>query len=384
MKKTSKFLSVVLAVIMVLTIIPTTAFAAIPKVELNEVTTASVPEDDYARFIFTPTESGKYVVISDNGGDDDNIDPYIDIYDGDNNWLTEDDDYNGTYNFYCVFEAEAGEDYYILLGNYYYAEVEYDFVLKKYVEITHQPTVDEPYVELNWDVEADYQWQSVSIEYGEVTDENAEGRYANDVGPATYDEEYGWSSAPYDDYEANYFMIEMVAGQEIEMVLDADVECLGIWSNDSNEEGFYDVVAGESVYFTAEGDDTFFVYTEGNIDAHLRAYTNVYSYTAIDGETDSEFKAKKNDTYACKVTLEDGTVLTSDDFEVTDIVEVECEHSYSDNKDETCNLCDYNRADNCDCNCHGNFFQRLFFKIGNFFAAIFNPAKKICACGMKH
>lgn len=383
MKKTSKFLSVVLAVLMGLTIIPMTAFAAIPKVELNEVTTASVPEDDYARFIFTPTESGKYVVISDKGGDD-NIDPYVEIYDDHDDLVEDGDDYKGTYNFYCVFEAEAGEDYYILLGDCCDAEVEYDFVLKKYVEITHQPTVDEPYVELNWDVEADYQWQSVSIEYGEVTDENAEGRYADDVGPATYDEEYGWSSAPYDDYEANYFMIEMVAGQEIEMVSDADVECLGIWSDDYNRDDFYDVVAGESVYFTAEGDDTYFVYTEGNIDAHLRAYTDICSYTAIDGETDSEFEAKKNDTYACKVTLEDGTVLTSDYFEVTDIVEVECEHSYSDNKDETCDLCDYNRADNCDCNCHAGGIKAFFFKLGNFFAKLFNPAKKICACGMKH
>ena len=38
----------------------------------------------------------------------------------------------------------------------------------------------------------------------------------------------------------------------------------------------------------------------------------------------------------------------------------------------------------CTCKCHGNFIQRLIFKITNFFAKLFNPAKKICACGVAH
>ena len=40
--------------------------------------------------------------------------------------------------------------------------------------------------------------------------------------------------------------------------------------------------------------------------------------------------------------------------------------------------------EDCDCNCHGNFFQKLIFKITNFFASLFNPEKKICECGVKH
>lgn len=38
----------------------------------------------------------------------------------------------------------------------------------------------------------------------------------------------------------------------------------------------------------------------------------------------------------------------------------------------------------CTCKCHGNFIQRLIFKIINFFAKLFNPAKRICICGVKH
>lgn len=41
-------------------------------------------------------------------------------------------------------------------------------------------------------------------------------------------------------------------------------------------------------------------------------------------------------------------------------------------------------SESCTCKCHGNFIQRLIFKITNFFAKLFNPAKKICACGVKH
>ena len=40
--------------------------------------------------------------------------------------------------------------------------------------------------------------------------------------------------------------------------------------------------------------------------------------------------------------------------------------------------------DDCSCNCHGNFIQKLIFVITNFFAKIFNPAKRVCECGAGH
>ena len=38
----------------------------------------------------------------------------------------------------------------------------------------------------------------------------------------------------------------------------------------------------------------------------------------------------------------------------------------------------------CNCKCHGNIIQRIIFMITNFFAKLFNPAKRVCECGAKH
>ena len=40
--------------------------------------------------------------------------------------------------------------------------------------------------------------------------------------------------------------------------------------------------------------------------------------------------------------------------------------------------------DDCPCKCHGNFIQKLIFKITNFFASLFDKTKKTCACGFEH
>lgn len=147
----------------------------IEKVELDETNTVYIPKDDEAVIVkFTPAESGEYVIYSDNGGDDENIDPYVDIYDSNGDEIADDDDndYVDTYNFYCIFEAEAGETYYIELYSHD-SDVEYDYTIEKYVGISHQPTSGEPYVELNWDVDADYQWYSVEVgDAGDVCNEN--------------------------------------------------------------------------------------------------------------------------------------------------------------------------------------------------------------------
>lgn len=41
-------------------------------------------------------------------------------------------------------------------------------------------------------------------------------------------------------------------------------------------------------------------------------------------------------------------------------------------------------AKDCTCNCHAGGIKAFFFKLINFFAKLFNPAKRICACGVKH
>lgn len=60
------------------------------------------------------------------------------------------------------------------------------------------------------------------------------------------------------------------------------------------------------------------------------------------------------------------------------------EHFYDDEEDETCNICGYDRTENCDCRCHDDsFFAKIFWKITNFFNKIFKK-NKICDCGIAH
>ena len=185
------------------------------------------------------------------------------------------------------------------------------------MDISHQPTAGEPYVELNWDVEADYQWYSVESEDAEVTDENAKGRYADGEECATYNAEDGWTGVAYSNMaDVNFFEVELKSGQQISMSINEDVDEFGIWSDNSNAEGWYDLAANETVYFTASADDTYYVYAYCSVDARVRAYTTSYKYTVIEGETEATLQNLEIGTkYACKVTLENGDVLTSDIFE---------------------------------------------------------------------
>lgn len=49
-----------------------------------------------------------------------------------------------------------------------------------------------------------------------------------------------------------------------------------------------------------------------------------------------------------------------------------------------CTVCGYDAANDCDCNCHAGGIKAFFFKLINFFAKLFNPAKRVCECGAKH
>lgn len=49
-----------------------------------------------------------------------------------------------------------------------------------------------------------------------------------------------------------------------------------------------------------------------------------------------------------------------------------------------CKACGYNKTGDCSCKCHAGGIKAFFFKLINFFAKIFNPGKRVCACGIKH
>ena len=61
----------------------------------------------------------------------------------------------------------------------------------------------------------------------------------------------------------------------------------------------------------------------------------------------------------------------------------EHEHTYDNDKDKTCNICGFDRTDDCSCNCHAGGIKAFFFKIINFFQKLFG-INKVCACGVKH
>ena len=357
MKKTSKILAAVMAIVMIVAAIPMTAFAADNTIELGETITVTVPAKGYAECKFTPDEDGTYVVYSDMGEAD--IDPYVEVYDKDGNRVEWDNDnnYDGTYDFYCIFEAESGADYLFKVFEFDRIEAEFDITVSVFGEITHQPTADEPYVEVTEGADAEYQWYKLSDSFAELTDEYATPRgddqYAGDF--ATYDSKNGWTGV-YNGYkdgnykQYNFFKVMLLEDQTIKMTTDTDAVKLGIWCVcGKSREVWEDVNANDTVEFTADHTCVYNTWSLCEQEPHLKAEMPEMKKV----NTDAKLKAKEAGTHVCLVTF-DGCR-----FEVSDEVEV-CTHM-----------------------CHQGGFLGFFWNIINFFNKLFglNP---ICGCGAAH
>ena len=319
MKKTRKIIAAVMAIVMIAAAIPMTAFAADYTISLCETITVTIPKNGYADCKFTPEEDGTYVVYSDMGEAD--IDPYVDVYDKDGNEIAEDDDsdYADTYDFYCIFEAEAGADYLFEMAAYEDYAVEFDITVVKFAEITHQPTADDPYVEISESADAEYQWYKI-VDSFEVTDENAEAREGDAEGSfATYDSANGWTGVVIDEFESdaeyNFFKVELEEGQIIEMTADSFADYFGIWCVCEESDGCWeDVDANETVEFIA--DHTCFYNTWGEYAEipHLKA--EMPEMTKVN--TDAELDAEEAGTYVCLVTFDGQRVEVSDKVEISE------------------------------------------------------------------
>lgn len=357
MKKTRKIIAAVMAIVMIVAAIPMTAFAADYTIELGETITVTIPEDGYAECKFTPEEDGTYVVYSDSG--ENYVDPKVDIYDeSDNNIASDDDnDYADTCDFYCVFEAEAGADYWFEMEEYDGIEAEFEITVSVFGEITHQPTADEPYVKVTEGADAEYQWCKVGDSFAELTDEYATPRddyqYAGNF--ATYDSANGWTGVytGYDDgsyKEYNFFEVMLFEDQTIKMTTDTDAVGFGIWCNCGYcDEYWEDVDANDTVEFTADHACVYNTWGYYEQEPHLKA--EMPEMKKIN--TDAELKAKEAGTHVCLVTFDDCR------YEVSDEVEV-CTHM-----------------------CHQGGFLGFFWNIINFFNKLFglNP---FCGCGVAH
>ncbi len=359
--------------------------AEVPMEEamLYETNTVYIEEANEAVMVkFTPSETGKYLIYSDNGGNDGEIDPYVEIYNSNGDEIEEDDDHDGSYNFYCDFEAEAGETYYIELYAYQ-SDVEYDYIIKRYVEISHQPTTDEPYVELNFNFDADYQWYSVVDNSVEITDENADA-LNYDWGTSSYNAETGWSgvSDGFDGNGQDFFTVSLEAGDTVTVELTGDYyDGVGLWDYDARDGVWVDLTEATSYELTAEwdGDYTFYTYQEeDDATVYVKAYIVDREYTPIDGETDSIYAPTEEGLYACEVTFADGTKEMSDIFEGP--------HIHDDSDDDTyCDGCDelLDPSVECDHNCHEGGIAGFFWKIARFFNKLFG-LNKYCECGVAH
>ena len=360
MKKTSKILSVIMATLMVLTMIPMSAFAADYTIALGETIAVTVPAEGYAECKFTPDEDGTYVVYSDMGEAD--IDPYVYIYDKDDNEIADDDDndYAETYDFYCIFEAEAGSDYRFIMAAYEDDAVEFDITVSVFGEITHQPTAAEPYVEVTEGADAEYQWYKIGDSFAELTDEYAEPRDNGDYGSgeyATYDSENGWTGVLFDVFgsydEYNFFNVMLLEDQTIKMTADTDAVGLGIWCICGDcDEYWEDVDANETVEYSADHTCTYNTYGDYAEIPHLKA--EMPEMTKVN--TDAELKAKESGTHICVVTFDGSRYEISDEVEIN----IVCDHM-----------------------CHQGGFLGFFWNIINFFNRLFglNP---ICGCGAAH
>jgi len=309
----------------------------IEEVKLDETNTVYIPEAKKAVIVkFTPAETGEYVVLSAIDGDDE-IDPYVIICDSNGDRVEDDDDSGDSYNFYCDFEAEAGETYYIRLYAYE-SNVEYDYTIEKYIEIAHQPTSSEPYVELNWNVEANYQWYTVERDETEITHENGEA-YSYDDETATYDFENGWTPILDADNYYSSATIELNKGDKVIVEFEeGGFGFCGFWDWEASYEGDNcGETDGVLTYeFTMDSDGIYTFYAENSV-AH-KIYASVTDYTVIDGETDTTLQNPEIGTaYACKITLENDYVLTSDllEYDYAIIHQPTAEEPYVELNDDT-------------------------------------------------
>lgn len=347
------------------------SFRATPYIALNEVKTAHFPTAEETYFKFAPAESGKYVVLSNNGGDDDNIDPAVLVTNAGGQKIADNDDnvyIEDTYNFYCVFDAVKGQTYTLCLSELYENVCEYDIVIKWYAEIAHQPTVDQPYVTLNRTAAAKYQWyELVDADYAQITNTHAVPA-AVEGALSSYNASTGWTPAtepaPLDatkDY-CEFFEIYLEAGSKLRIDTDGTaLEEIGIWSEltGKGDEEEATGAADDTYALVAPVTGTYVLYGYSEPGMTVKAYVDGILYTPVSGATKSSYSTQTPGTYACKVSYDGGRTEYSNAFVVAEPEPV------------------------CDHMCHQDGFFGFLWKIVNFFCKLFgiNP---VCECGKAH
>ena len=188
-------------------------------------------------------------------------------------------------------------------------------VIDRSYRITHQPTEAEPYVELNNDTDAKYQWYSKKTEYIEFTDENVTADLSSigvpDDYQAPYNAETGWSGET-----GFYFALELKEGDLVDVVLSEETEYIDVMCVTSKYQDIYPLYTADGINATlvaqADGFYGFGSSTDDPTTLCIKAYGNVETVSVIEGETEAELK---NPVYGaenyCEVTFKDGTTEKS-------------------------------------------------------------------------
>ena len=296
-------------------------------------------------------------------------DPYICIYDAEMNLIAEndndeepnDDGWFGALSnhFDCKAELEAGKTYYVGVGDKNLDLGQFNYRIEKVLKIAHQPTADEPYVALDYEDNATYQWYIVTENRVEITDANAS---LVDEAQTPYNAETGWTPVFDESNIASFFRVDLEAGDVVEVqfskravkaYLDPNGIIIGEGTGDDSVdwgdiEGDGDIIIGDG-----EGDDSItwdeIVNGRGQTDFSLKvcdtfeydlvaeevastditakAYRVSKVYTAVDEETAATLvNPVGGSEYLCKVTASDGNVLTSDSFIAEEAEELMIDH----------------------------------------------------------
>ncbi len=187
-----------------------------------------------------------------------------------------------------------------------------------YYVITHQPTTSEPYVELNDDTDATYQWCSATAEDVEITDQDSVITETEQTGVlATYDAENGWSGMRANDEVIIYFGAEFYKGQKLTFIANdnaAAVAMMDVFSVLSGETSVIDAEFDENgtATLTVPSDSVYIILVNSATDTAIKVFNKIYNYSPIENENESTLKTSNNGIYACEVTFADGTTEMSD------------------------------------------------------------------------
>lgn len=318
MKKTSRIIAAIMALIMVIAVIPTTAFAADNTINLGDRITVSVPENGYADYEFTSAKDGKYVIYSDLTPKF--IDPIVSVTDADGNVIAENDDsyYFDNGDFYCVFEAKAGESYSFKIAESDGKIAEYRVTLRVYGEIEHQPTVDEPYVKVTKGSSASYRWFKFS-NVAEITDKTA-SPCKGEEGYSAYDSSKGWTGVyagtehkGYKQY--NILSVNLEAGQSYKFTADCYAEYTGFYCDCGTADYvMLNKEKGEPTFSDIDHTCKYYFYGYYESVPHVRA--DFINFEMLENETSPELETTEAGIYSCRVIFDGCRFDFSGEFEL--------------------------------------------------------------------